>query len=123
MFSMVLEVLVDSRQLYGNQGVSTTTIADMFKHQGIPRQGRAFAPKVNTVLLQMAWAGLIVMNGETVSLAEEGIKAYREQRYHDIAANLYNAEQTKRLSLVAIWIASVLSVLSIIATILIAWLK
>ena len=122
MFSMILEFLIDSRQIV-NLPVSIHSISGMFQKQGIPKHDKKFAAKVNNVLLHMSWIGLISMDDDKVTIEDEGIKAYKDQRYHEIAANLYNAEQTRKLSVAAIWIASILSGLSIISTIVIACIK
>lgn len=122
MFSMILEFLIDSRQIV-YLPVSIYSISGMLQKQGIPEHDKKFAAKVNNVLLHMSWMGLISMDEDKVTIEDEGIKAYKDQRYHEIAANLYNAEQTRRLSVAAIWIASILSGLSIISTIVIACIK
>ena len=54
-------------------------------------------------------------------LTDDGVKVYKEQRFHAIAADLYNAENTKRLSIIAIVIASILSMLAIATTIFVAF--
>ena len=95
----------------------------MLQKQGIPKYDEKFAAKVNNVLLHMAWIGLISIDEDKITIEDEGIKAYKDQRYHEIAANLYNAEQTRKLSVSAILIASILSGLSIISTIVIACIK
>ena len=122
MFSMILEFLVDNKQI-NNLPVFLSNISEMLQRQGIPKYDEKFAAKVNNALLHMAWIGLIAIDEDRVSIEDEGIKAYKDQRYHEIAANLYNAEQTRKLSVTAIWIASILSGLSIISTIVIACIK
>ena len=122
MFSMILEYLVDCHQITKSD-VPKENIVGMLKQQGVPKYDKKFDAKITTILMQMGWIGLITIKGNRVSIAEDGINAYKEQRYHEIAANLYNAEQTKRLSVLAIWIASILSGLSIILTIINALLQ
>lgn len=122
MYSMVLEYIVDCRQIT-NTNVLRTNIVGMFKKQGIPANDEKLDAKVNAVLLQMAWMGLISFKGDYICIEADGVQAYKEQRYHEIAANLYNAEQTKKLSITAIWVASILSGISILSTIVIAILQ
>jgi len=122
MFSMILEILIDNKQII-NLPVSVSSISEMFQKQGIPIRDEKFAAKVNNALLHMDWIGLISIDEDIITLEDEGIKAYKDQRYHEIAANLYNAEQTRKLSVIAIWVASILSGLSIISTIAIACIK
>ena len=122
MFSMILEILIDNKQII-NLPVSVCSISGMFQKQGIPKHNEKFAAKVNNVLLHMSWIGLISIDEDKVTIEDEGIVAYKDQRYHKIAANLYNAEKTRELSVAAIWIASILSGLSIISTIVIACIK
>ena len=123
MFSMILEFLVDNKQINNLPDVFVSSISGMLQKQGIPKYDEKFAAKVNNALLHMAWIGLISIDEDKITIEDEGIKAYKDQRYHEIAANLYNAEQTRKLSVIAIWVASILSGLSIISTIVIACIK
>ena len=119
MYSMILELLVYYKGSEINDCASLDDIKNMFKHQGIPKQDKKFDAKINAALAQLVWVGYITCDGNYVSLTNDGIQAYKEQRFHTIAANLYNAENTKRLSIIAIIIA----VLSFVTTILIACLS
>ena len=118
MYSMILELLVYYKGAEISNYASIDDIKTMFKNQGIPKKNKKFDAKINAALAQLVWMGYITLDKSCVSITEDGIKAYKEQRFHAIAANLYNAENTKRLSIIAI----VIAILSFGATILIACL-
>lgn len=88
------------------------------------------------ILFDMVWMDLIILNknfseilqtrGEKdfqLSITEDGIKAYKDQRFHIIAANLYTAKETftlsriaLRVSITAILVSIVVGVMSLICT-------
>lgn len=123
MYSMIFELLVYIKGNLNDDWVNIDNIEHMFIKQGFPRNDEKFEAKINAALAQLIWMGYIICDNHSVRLTDEGVKVYKEQKFHTIAANLYNAENTKNLSIIAIVIASVLSVLSIAATILIACLS
>lgn len=123
MYSMILEALVYSKRNLNIEEVSVSNIEKMFRTQGLPEEDSKFDAKVNAALVQLFWMNLINYDLQSVSITLLGEQAYNEQRFHEIAASLYNAEQTKKLSKIAIIIASVLSGISIVTTIIIACLQ
>lgn len=123
MYSMILELLVYVKGDLKEEWVNIDDIERMFLKQGFPRKGKKLEAKINAALAQLIWMGNITGDKHSVRLTDDGVKAYKEQRFHAIAADLYNAENTKRLSIIAIVIASILSMLAIAATILVTYFR
>lgn len=123
MYSMILELLVYVKGDLKEEWVNIDDIERMFLKQGFPRKGKKFEAKINAALAQLIWMGYITGDKHSVRLTDDGVKAYKEQRFHAIAADLYNAENTKRLSIIAIVVASFLSMLAIATTILVAYFR
>jgi hypothetical protein len=118
MYSMILELLGYVKGDLKEEWVNIDDIEIMFLKQGFPRKGKKLEAKINAALAQLIWMGYITCDKHSVRLTDDGVKVYKEQRFHAIAADLYNAENTKRLSIIAIVVASILSMLAIAATIL-----
>lgn len=83
------------------------------------------------ILFDMVWMDLIILNknsseilqtrGEKdfrLSITEDGIRAYKDQRFHIIAANLYEAKETSKLSKIAIRVSIVALLVSVIVGVL-----
>lgn len=123
MYSMILELLVYVKGNLKEEWVNIDDIERMFLKQGFPRKDKKLEAKINAALAQLIWMGYITGDKHSVRLTDDGVKVYKEQRFHAIAADLYNAENTKRLSIIAIVIASILSMLAIAATILVTYFR
>lgn len=75
--------------------------------------------KFNAAIADLLGSNMIEMNEDgIIFLTENGLTAYRNQLFHNIAANLYAAERSDHLSKVAMISASILSVISIVCTII-----
>lgn len=80
------------------------------------------AARVELIVAEMPWMNLIVNTGETsknsnIILTEEGFAAYKDQRFHSIAASLMEAKESRLLATIAI----VVSFVTLIATIKSIW--
>jgi hypothetical protein len=80
------------------------------------------AARVELIVAEMSWMNLIVNTGETsknhnIKLTEEGFAAYKDQRFHSIAASLMEAKESRLLATIAI----VVSFVTLIATIISIW--
>lgn len=79
--------------------------------------------RVELIVAEMSWMNLIVNTGDTsknpnIKLTDEGFAAYKEQRFHSIAASLMEAKESRRLSLIAIAISIITLVITTISIIL-----
>lgn len=80
--------------------------------------------KFNAAIAQLKGSDMIMFSPEGyVGLTDKGLQAYDSQLFHTIAANLYSAERSNHLAKVAIIAASVLSIISILCTIIVAICK
>ena len=83
-----------------------------------------FREKFNLARAQLVGSDMIDINPDgIISLTTKGIETYNNQLFHGIAANLYSAERSNHLAKVAIAAASILSVVSIVCTIIVAVYK
>lgn len=77
--------------------------------------------KFNTAIAQLIGSDMIAFSPEGfIGLTDKGLEAYDSQLYHNIAASLYAADRSNYFAKVAIISASVLSVISIVSSIIIA---
>lgn len=80
------------------------------------------AARVELIVAEMSWMNLIVNTGDTsknpnIKLTEEGFAAYKDQRFHSIAASLMEAKESRRMAMIAI----VVSFITLLATIISIW--
>lgn len=78
--------------------------------------------RVELIVAEMSWMNLIVNTGDTsnnpnVKLTEEGYAAYRDQRFHTIAASLIEAKESRMLATIAV----VVSFITLLTTIVSIW--
>lgn len=73
------------------------------------------------VLLEMKWMNLITIDKTEsdskqwkLTITNDGLKAYQDQRYHIISANMYASKNARNLSVTAIIISLVSILISII---------
>lgn len=76
--------------------------------------------RVELIVSEMSWMNLIVNTGDTsknpnIKLTDEGFAAYKDQRFHSIAASLMEAKESRRLSLIAIAISIITLVITTIS--------
>lgn len=75
-------------------------------------------------LVDMEFIGLIKVEPDPrigqvlIYITEKGLEAYKEQTYHVLAANLLEAQESRRLSRIAIYIAVAAIVVAIVTGIL-----
>ena len=99
-----------------NEGYITKSIHKTELLKGL----KEASEKVDRWLVDMEFIGLIKIefNPQTkqtlISITEKGIEEYKNQTYHVLAANLLEAQESRRLSKIAVTIA----VISIIVSIL-----
>ena len=78
--------------------------------------------RVELIVAEMSWMNLIVNTGDTsknpnIKLTDEGFAAYKEQRFHSIAASLMEAKESRSLTIIAV----VVSFITLLATIVSIW--
>ena len=69
---------------------------------------------INTAITNMVMIGLLVEGNGQLFITDKGKRAYINQTYHTVAASLYEAKQTRRLSSMAIIVSVISVVLAII---------
>ena len=78
--------------------------------------------RIELIVAEMSWMNLIVNTGDTsknpnIKLTEEGFAAYKDQKFHSIAASLMEAKESRRLAIIAV----VVSFITLLATIVNIW--
>ena len=126
--SLVLDILV--RKMVVNSITKANEVEIPFKElmqeiridSTFDIEWKLSAARVELIVAEMSWMNLIVNTGETsknpnIKLTEEGFAAYKDQRFHSIAASLMEAKESRRLATIAI----VVSFVTLIATIISIW--
>lgn len=78
--------------------------------------------RVELIVAEMSWMNLIVNTGDTsknpnIKLTDEGFAAYKDQRFHSIAASLMEAKESRFLAIIAV----VVSFVTLLGTIVSIW--
>lgn len=78
--------------------------------------------RVELIVAEMSWMNLIVNTGDTsknpnIKLTDEGFAAYKDQRFHSIAASLMEAKESRNLAIIAVVVAFI----TLLATIVSIW--
>lgn len=117
--SGILDILIYRLQV---EKMYSLTQDDIYKHFEMHNiKTERLREKFNLAIAQLVSSNMIEINPNgIVSLTEEGLRAFNNQLFHSTAANLYSAERSNHLAKVAIIAASLLSVISILCTIIIA---
>lgn len=117
--SGILDILIYRLQV---EKMYSLTQDDIYKHFEMHNiKTERLREKFNLAIAQLVSSNMIEINPNgIVLLTEEGLRAFNNQLFHSIAANLYSAERSNHLAKVAIIAASLLSVISILCTIIIA---
>lgn len=123
--SLVLDILV--RKMVVNSITKANEVEIPFKElmqeiridSTFDIEWKLSAARVELIVAEMSWMNLIVNTGETsknpnIKLTEEGFAAYKDQRFHSIAASLMEAKESRLLATIAI----VVSFVTLIATII-----
>ena len=72
---------------------------------------------INTVITNMVMIGLLCENRGELIITNNGKQAYIDQTYHMEAASLYEAKESRRLSLIAVVISIVSILLAVMPSI------
>lgn len=117
--SVILDILIYRLQV---EKMYSLTQDDIYKHFEMHNiKSERLREKFSLAIAQLVGSNMIDINPNgIVSLTEEGLRAFNNQLFHSIAANLYSAERSNHLAKTAIIAASALSVISILCTIIIA---
>jgi hypothetical protein len=126
--SLVLDILV--RKMVVNSITKANEVEIPFKElmqeiridSTFDIEWKLSAARVELIVAEMSWMNLIVNTGETsknpnIKLTAEGFAAYKDQRFHSIAASLMEAKESRLLATIAI----VVSFVTLIATIISIW--
>lgn len=120
--SLVLDTLVRRMVLSSSKEVEISfgeLMREIWKNSTFDMETKLSAARVEMIVAEMSWMNLIVNTGETsknpnIKLTEEGFAAYKDQKYHSIAASLIEAKASRLLATIAI----VVSFVTLIATII-----
>lgn len=121
-FAWTLDRLVQYQTHYGAERINMGYIDKCFYKSNLIKESEKPEDSVNLWLQEMILIGLIKIevdqerNLELVYITPKGVEAYKTQTYHVISANLLEAEETRKLSRIALGVA----ILSIIITIVLA---
>ena len=126
-FSLVLDILVRRMVIASSKGIEISfeeLMGEIWKSSTFDMEWTLSQKRVEMIVAEMSWMNLIVNTGETsknpnIKLTEEGFSAYKDQRFHSIAASLMETKQSKRLSIIAL----VVSFVTLLATIISIWCK
>ena len=123
--SLVLDTLVRRMVLSSSTVIEISfeeLMKEIWKNSTSDMEWKLSAKRVELIVAEMSWMSLIVNTGETsknpnIKLTEEGFAAYKDQRYHSIAASLMEAKTSRLLATIAI----VVSFVTLITTIISIW--
>lgn len=120
--SLVLDTLVRRMVFSSSKNIEISfeeLMQEIWKNSTIDMEWSLSTSRVELIVAEMSWMNLIVNTGETsknpnIKLTDEGFTAYKDQRYHSIAASLMEAKESRILATIAI----VVSFVTLIATII-----
>ena len=120
--SLVLDTLVRRMVVSSSDDIEISfeeLMQEIWKNSTYDMEWKLSAARVELIVAEMSWMNLIVNTGETsknpnIKLTQEGFAAYRDQRFHSIAASLMEAKESRLLATIAI----VVSFVTLIATII-----
>lgn len=123
--SLVLDTLVRRMVISSSKDIEISfeeLMQEIWKNSTFDMEWKLSAARVELIVAEMSWMNLIVNTGETsknpnIKLTEEGFAAYKDQRFHSIAASLMEAKESRLLATIAI----VVSFITLIATIISIW--
>ncbi len=87
------------------------------------KESKESEDNLNLWLQEMFFMGLIILEQddrrdlELVRITEKGLEAYKAQTYQIIAANLLEAEESRKLSCWAMWLAVIAIIVAIVVAI------
>lgn len=123
--SLVIDTLVRRMVISSSKDIEISfeeLMQEIWKNSTFDMEWNLSTARVELIVSEMSWMNLIVNTGETsknpnIKLTEEGFAAYKDQRFHSIAASLMEAKESRRLATIAI----VVSFVTLIATIISIW--
>lgn len=123
--SLVLDILVRRMVIRSSKDIEISfadLMKEIWKNSTFDMEWKLSAARVELIVAEMSWMNLIVNTGETsknpnIKLTEEGFAAYKDQRFHSIAASIMEAKESRLLATIAI----VVSFITLIATIISIW--
>lgn len=123
--SLVLDTLVRRMVISSSKDIEISfeeLMQEIWKNSTFDMEWKLSKARIELIVAEMSWMNLIVNTGETsknpnIKLTEEGFAAYKDQRFHSIAASLMEAKESRLLALIAI----VVSFVTLIATIISIW--
>lgn len=123
--SLVLDILVRRMVVVSSNDVEISfdeLKQELWENSTMDMEWRIPVARIELIVAEMSWMNLIVNTGETsknpnIKLTKEGYEAYKDQRYHSIAASLMEAKETRNLAIIAI----VVSFITLIATLASFW--
>ena len=121
--SLVLDTLVRRMVLSSSTVIEISfeeLMKEIWKNSTSDMEWKLSAKRVELIVAEMSWMSLIVNTGETsknpnIKLTEEGFAAYKDQRYHSIAASLMEAKTSRLLATIAIVVSFVTLITTIIS--------
>lgn len=122
-FAWALERLVQFRMYYGAERINIGYLEQSIYRTTLIKESKESEENVNIWLQEMIFMGLIILeenvkiDQELVYITEKGIEAYKAQTYQIIAADLLEAEESRRLSRWAMWLSFVAIVIALFSTI------
>ena len=124
---IVLDTLVRRMVVNSSKNIEISfeeLMQEIWKNGTFDMEWKLSKARVELIVAEMSWMNLIVNTGETsknpnIKLTEEGFAAYKDQRFHSIAASLMEAKESRLLATIAI----VVSFVTLIATIVGVWCK
>lgn len=125
--SLVLDILVRRMVLNSSKNIEISfeeLMQEIWKNSTFDMEWILSESRIELIVAEMSWMNLIVNTGETsknpnIKLTDEGFAAYKDQRFHSIAASLMEAKESRILATIAI----VVSFITLIATTISIWCK
>lgn len=93
---------------------------EIWKNSTFDMEWSISVARVELIIVEMSWMGLIIKTGETnnnlnIKLTQDGFIAYKDQRFHSIAASLLEAKESRKLALIAVIVSFITFVATIIS--------
>lgn len=114
--SLVLDILV--RRMVINRITNANEVEipfkelmqEIWKDSTYDMEWKISVARVELIVVEMSWMNLIENTGDTsknpnIKLTDQGFAAYKDQRFHLIAANLMEAKESRNLSIIALIIS------------------
>lgn len=94
---------------------------EIWKYSIYDMEWNLSAARVELIVEEMSWMNLItterISENPNIRLTDDGFAAYKDQRFHSIAASLMETKESRRLAVIAV----VVSFVTLIVTIVGVW--